>query len=594
MFDPNGKSKCVSLSFKVAGIILSVFILISNPSRQLSAETTAEQTLKKEKQAIFEYLTYTRELIGEINYLIYMMELRDKAKSKKDDSTSSIYQTFLTLLPKEERKLVETGSLDTIKKRKNLFAKVYLDVVENFSRSDAVLVNAEGNSVFEFSLRIGVIEATRRIIDKFEDINKVDIKGDPILFTALKKNKPDILAYLVDKGADLTRINKDQLTPLMYAIKNTRKKAVDVLIKRPESINYRNEKGESALLIAAEKAGLELNKRLVDKGADIFVTNKNSDSPLTLSANRSDQLYDFYSNLYRKAATKGNPVAQYSIGLLTEFGKKFDQNYSKAADWYSKAAEQGFHHAQSNLATLFFNGSGVEQSYPAALKWNRLAADQGNATAQSNLGLMYYYGLGLERDFQQAIKWYHKAAEQGSAWSQNKLGDIYLYGNGAPQDLKKANYWSSLSYNNNFEGALGSMAITQVGIGEKEKYKSSCKKLTAKTDEPFNQKKEPTETMPYLTGTWNHLLCGNFSKVIEYGEKGLKTKANSPIHHGMLIMNSGWASLCLNKKEDAIKKLKKAKTYGIDNQGFQNDMKIIEIICSDRKADLPTIKNQLF
>ena len=113
--------------------------------------------------------------------------------------------------------------------------------------------------------------------------------------------------------------------------------------------------------------------------------------------------------LWRPLAEKGDPVAQYSMGVT-----------------YDK-------------------GQGVPQDYRQAVAWYRKAADQGHSTAQYNLGVMYSLGQGVLQDYQQAVAWYRKAAVQGNAFAQSSLASSYAKGEGIPQNNVRAHMWWNIS-----------------------------------------------------------------------------------------------------------------------------------------------------
>jgi clan AA aspartic protease (TIGR02281 family) len=144
---------------------------------------------------------------------------------------------------------------------------------------------------------------------------------------------------------------------------------------------------------------------------------------------------------YRKAADRGNALAQNNIGAMHSNGQGVPQDYAEALKWYRKAADQGNALAQANLGLMYHNGQGVPQDYAEALKWFRKAADQGNALAQASLGWMYHNGQGVPRDYAEALKWFRKAADQGNALAQANLGWMYHNGQGVPQDYAEALKW---------------------------------------------------------------------------------------------------------------------------------------------------------
>jgi uncharacterized protein len=110
--------------------------------------------------------------------------------------------------------------------------------------------------------------------------------------------------------------------------------------------------------------------------------------------------------LWRKAAERGDAVAQNNLGVLYKKGEIVPQDYRQAVYWYRKAAEQGDGHAQYNLGVACVAGYGVPQDYRQGVFWYRKAAEQGLDRAQNNLGFMYANGQGIGRDYVEAYKWY--------------------------------------------------------------------------------------------------------------------------------------------------------------------------------------------
>ena len=136
----------------------------------------------------------------------------------------------------------------------------------------------------------------------------------------------------------------------------------------------------------------------------------------------------------RPAADRGDPEAQYRVGLMYEYGKGFPLDKAQSRVWLGKAAAQGHAAAALELGVIYATGDGIAQDDARAVDFFRKAATQGNATAQYNLGLMYAKGSGVGLDNAQAIAWWRKAAEQGEVNSQFKLGVAYENGEGVVKD----------------------------------------------------------------------------------------------------------------------------------------------------------------
>ncbi len=144
-------------------------------------------------------------------------------------------------------------------------------------------------------------------------------------------------------------------------------------------------------------------------------------------------------------AHKGQPEAQYNLGVLYEEGRGVAADLEAAAVWYGKAADQGMTLAQVNLGLLHMNGMGVEKDLGLAMQWFRKAADQGSAQAQNNLGNMYLRGIGVEQDYQRAADWFRRAALQGNHRAQFRLGMQYLLGRGVEENPVEASAWLALA-----------------------------------------------------------------------------------------------------------------------------------------------------
>ena len=80
-------------------------------------------------------------------------------------------------------------------------------------------------------------------------------------------------------------------------------------------------------------------------------------------------------------ASKGEPRAQYAIGLIYDKGKGVRQNKETAVNWYRKAAEGGLARAQYSMGMRYARGEGVTQNLREALMWFRVAQANGYAKA---------------------------------------------------------------------------------------------------------------------------------------------------------------------------------------------------------------------
>ncbi len=101
----------------------------------------------------------------------------------------------------------------------------------------------------------------------------------------------------------------------------------------------------------------------------------------------------YASDRLLRAATSGNPRAQYMLGLMLLNGTGVDPDLGQAVGWIFKAAEQGLPQAQNDLATFYAQGRGLRRDLHQALFWLRRAADQGLPVARENLERLRLHSL---------------------------------------------------------------------------------------------------------------------------------------------------------------------------------------------------------
>lgn len=92
--------------------------------------------------------------------------------------------------------------------------------------------------------------------------------------------------------------------------------------------------------------------------------------------------YDLAARYWNPIAQKGNPVAQYNLGLLWEQGiGSTPKNKAEASQWFLLSAQQGYIPAMVRLAKIQ-----KENGYDdAATSWLSLAARWGNTDAINEL-----------------------------------------------------------------------------------------------------------------------------------------------------------------------------------------------------------------
>jgi hypothetical protein len=88
-------------------------------------------------------------------------------------------------------------------------------------------------------------------------------------------------------------------------------------------------------------------------------------------------------------------------------------DYATAVRVFKPAADKGQPDAQFNLGILYSRGQGVGKDPEEAFKWLRLAADQGLPQAQFMVAQMREKGEGVAPNYAEAEHWYQLAADSG-------------------------------------------------------------------------------------------------------------------------------------------------------------------------------------
>jgi TPR repeat protein len=153
--------------------------------------------------------------------------------------------------------------------------------------------------------------------------------------------------------------------------------------------------------------------------------------------------WDQSAKWYRAAATQGDKLSQFSLGMLLKDGANgLQKNLTEAAQWFRAAAEQGDATSQVFLADMYANGDGVPKDPSEAAKWYiKATAQSSNPTIQLDIAGKFYHGYGVPKDYTEAEKWARKSAEQGLAEAQFMMGLMYTNGEGVPTDLAESARW---------------------------------------------------------------------------------------------------------------------------------------------------------
>ncbi|MEI0524803.1 ankyrin repeat domain-containing protein [Brachyspira murdochii] len=151
-------------------------------------------------------------------------------------------------------------------------------------------------TILDRSLYYNNFEIFKTLVENGANINKVNDRGEPLIVDAIRRERFDIVKYLVEKGIDPTMKYTDYrnipFSLLAATVNNNDTKIAEYLIDKGADVNtkaiidnymengmtsnYKDNSKEAVNLILAaiENGNTSLVKLLIEKGADTTVVNK--------------------------------------------------------------------------------------------------------------------------------------------------------------------------------------------------------------------------------------------------------------------------------------------------------------------------------
>jgi uncharacterized protein len=122
-----------------------------------------------------------------------------------------------------------------------------------------------------------VRDTAKFVLDLGADPNGKDKEGWTALLQAAYSGYPSSVRLLLDRGADLNAkcscpdVLGGGWTPLMLATNARREEVVKTLLGKGADVNQRNNRGETALIVAADQGDMGIFRTVLDRGADVNV-----------------------------------------------------------------------------------------------------------------------------------------------------------------------------------------------------------------------------------------------------------------------------------------------------------------------------------
>lgn len=207
---------------------------------------------------------------------------------------------------------------------------------------DIKSVDKNGNNIFSYAARSGNVNLLKALVQKgitpndnaivvasqggrrgtnlnlefFEYLESLGVKptattkaGENVLhFLVRKPNQKEIIEHFLAKGVNVNQADEEGNTPFIFAASSNRDLAtLSLLASKVSTINQTNNKGESALSLAVKGNSPEVVKFLIEKGADIKVTNKDGENLLAYLVQSYNSVSGFGGPGGPQGAPQGGP-----------------------------------------------------------------------------------------------------------------------------------------------------------------------------------------------------------------------------------------------------------------------------------------------
>lgn len=191
---------------------------------------------------------------------------------------------------------------------------------------------------------------------------------------------------------------------------------------------------------------------------------------------------DSAARWFRQAADGGHGWAAYRLGEMYRSGRGVPRDRQLALQYLNAAASARQPLAANTLGVMALTGDGLPKDSAQAAQWFTIAAEQGVADAQYNLALLTFHGDGVGRDLSGALNWMRAAAGNGNVKAQTAVGRLYLTGlDTMGQDLPEARTWLTMASQKGDREAAKLLAEVQRQEKEERDYQRKLTELSAQT-----------------------------------------------------------------------------------------------------------------
>ena len=197
--------------------------------------------------------------------------------------------------------------------------------------------NKEGVTPLTIAIQSEDINTIKYLTANGANIHTQDTHGKSPLSMAFEMSNDVFEATLNESNCNTQ--DSDGNTPLHIALINDAPMTkIQHIIGLTQDVNIRNKNGDSPLFIACTKNMEQVGKILLEKGADIFSTNKDNNSPLRLALKESGKVQNWLITSRTIVSTdgSGNTVLHYAADW--EYAGAIKTLLEKGADINAKNA----------------------------------------------------------------------------------------------------------------------------------------------------------------------------------------------------------------------------------------------------------------
>ncbi|HED33809.1 MAG TPA: sel1 repeat family protein [Gammaproteobacteria bacterium] len=127
----------------------------------------------------------------------------------------------------------------------------------------------------------------------------------------------------------------------------------------------------------------------------------------------------------QRLAKKGDPYAQYRLGVMYESGFGVDVDYDEALMWYIKASRQGNRAATRRINYIDILKGGYKPEEDAAwLAELKQDANAGDGEATLLLGVMYKKGIAVDKNLNMSHRYLKRAVVKDVSGAEDELTEV--------------------------------------------------------------------------------------------------------------------------------------------------------------------------